>query len=88
MVKGSACPWPGSGKGQGERVWVPRVSAGLGDVLVELVVLLGGYLALRLGPDGLDLVRVRVRVRVSPNPNPNPNPNQMASTVLTRSPST
>ena len=60
MVKGSACPWPGSGKGQGERVWVPRVSAGLGDVLVELVVLLGGYLALRLGPDGLDLVRVRL----------------------------
>ena len=35
------------------------MSAGLGDVLVELVVLLGGYLALRLGPDGLDLVRVR-----------------------------
>ena len=60
MVKGSACPWPGSGKGQGERVWVPRVSAGLGDVLVELVVLLGGDLALRLGPDGLDLLRVRL----------------------------
>ena len=61
------------------------MSAGLGDVLVELVVLLGGDLALRLGPDGLDLLRVRVRVRVR---RANPNPNQMASTVLTRSPST